>query len=302
MSLALTEKFAPPGCGNDKPFVSRRLAVLFLCVFLAGCSATRIVYNKLDWILVWYISDFFTLDDAQQDHLETVVERNLEWHRRDQLPKYAQLLREIERNFSADVVTLEMLERYHAHSMVLWDEFIVQITPDMTEFFRTLSQEQIDEFIANLEESNQDLWEEYAGKTPEERLERRQKSTIKGIERFFGRLSDEQQELIHSYQASLHDVSLDWMASRRQWQQDFRDLIVERPPEPEFSDQMMRLMLEPNSDDSPEYRRRVEENRQTIMAMMVALSADLTDKQRKRFSKNLKKNSRNFEILVGQKT
>jgi len=302
MGLALTEKFVTPRAGNDKPSGSHRWAVLFLCVFLAGCSATRIVYNKLDWILVWYISDFFTLDDAQQDHLETVVEHNLEWHRRDQLPKYAQLLREIERDFSADVVTLEMLERYHVRFMVLWDEFIVQITPDMTSFFRTLSQEQVDEFIANLEESNQELWEEYAGKTPEERLERRQKSTIKGIERFFGRLSDEQQELIHSYQASLHDVSLDWMASRRQWQQDFRDLIVERPPEPEFSDQMMRLMLEPNSDDSPEYRRRVEENRQTIMAMMVALSADLTDKQRKRFSKNLKKNSRNFEILVGQKT
>jgi len=186
--------------------------------------------------------------------------------------------------------------------MVLWDEFVVQITPDTTEFFRTLSQEQIDEFIANLEESNQELWEEYAGKTPEERQARRQKSAIKGIEKFFGRLSVEQRELIYSYQASLHDVSLEWMASRRQWQQDFRDLIVERPPEPDFSDRMMRLMLEPNSDDSPEYRRRVEENRQTIMAMMVALSADLTDKQRQRFSKNLKKYARNFEILVGQKT
>jgi hypothetical protein len=302
MSLALTEKFAPPGSDNDKPFVSRRWAVLLLCVFLAGCSATRIVYNKLDWILVWYISDFFTLDDAQQDHLEIVLESNLDWHRRDQLPKYAQLLREIEREFSADVVTLEMLERYYAHFMVLWDEFIVQTTPDMTEFFRTLSQEQVDEFIANLEESNQELWEEYAGKTSEERQERRQKSTIEGLERFFGRLSVEQEELILSYQASLHDVSLEWMASRRQWQQDFHDLIVERPSEPEFSDRMMRLMLEPNGDDSPEYRRRVEENRQTIMAMMVALSADLKDKQRKRFSKNLKKNARNFEILVGQKT
>lgn len=302
MPLALTEKFVRP-CGVSSKIIGKhRWPILLLCIFLAGCSATRVVYNKLDWILVWYISDFFTLNDAQEEKFEAVVEHNLEWHRRDQLPKYAQFLREIERDFSADVVTLEMLERHYARFMVLWDEFIVQTTPDMAGFFRTLSQEQVNEFIANLEESNQELWEEYAGKTQEERQERRQKSSIKGIERFFGRLSVEQKELILTYQASLHDVSLEWMASRRQWQQDFHDLIVERPSEPEFSDRMMRLMLEPNNDDSVEYRQHVQENRRTIMFMMVALSADLTDKQRKRFSKSLKKNARNFEILVGQKT
>ncbi len=302
MGWTLTERFAHYFRVANKPSGRRRLSVLLLCVFLAGCSATRVVYNQMDWIAVWYISDFFTLDDEQEDQLEEAVKRNLEWHRHEQLPKYAQLLHEIERETSAGVMSLDMVVHHYDRFIVLWDEFIVQTTPDSTAFFLTLSQAQVDEFIENLEESNQEMWEEYAGKTPEERQENRQKGAIKALKRIFGRLSDEQKDLVRSYQSGLHDVSLEWMAGRRQWQQDFRDLIIERPPEPEFSDRMMALMLEPNRDDTAEYRQRVDENRRMMMTMMVALSAGLTDKQRGRFSKRLKKHARNFEILSAQET
>ena len=252
--------------------------------------------------MVWYISDFFTLDDEQEEWLEDAVERNIEWHRRDQLPKYARLLREINTEATTGVLTLEMMERHHTQFLVLWDEFIVQTAPDVTAFFMTLSDEQIDEFIENLEESNQELWEEFAGQTPEERRKSRQDSAIKGLKRVFGRLSDDQEALVRSYLSSMYDVSLEWMASRRQWQRDFHDLVIERPPEPEFSERMISMMLEPNNNDNPEYRRRVDANRRTMMSMMIALEAELTDKQRARFSNSLMKFSRNFEILAIEET
>ncbi|MAF84858.1 MAG: DUF6279 family lipoprotein [Gammaproteobacteria bacterium] len=272
-----------------------------LCIFLAGCSATRVVYNQLDWVFTWYLSDFFTLDDEQEDWLDAAVERNIEWHRRNQLPAYAQLLREIERGVSSGDMTLDSLEHHYTNFIVLWDEFVVQVTPDVAAFFLTLSQAQVEEFIANLEESNQELWEEYAGKTPEERKKSRQDGGIKAFDRIFGSLSSEQEDLVRSYQSSLHDVSLEWMASRRQWQQDFRALALERPPEPEFSNRLTDLLLDPNGKDSLQHRQLVDENRRIIMTMVIALSEELTDKQRKRFSKRAKKISRNLEILSGQK-
>jgi len=302
MGLVLTTKITRLCGARYGLFGKWRWPVLLLCIFLAGCSATRVVYNQIDWILVWYISDYFTLEDEQEDLLKESVERNMEWHRYDQLPKYAQLLSEIEHDVSSGAVTIDMMERFYAQFIALWDEFLVQTMPDVTAFFRTLSQEQIDEFIGNLEESNQELWEEYAGKTPEERQKSRQDGAIKGFERAFGGLSNEQKELVRSYQSTLHDVSREWMVGRRQWQQDFRDLVVERPPEPEFSDRMLELMLEPNRNDTPEYRQLVDENRLTMMTMTMALSAELTDKQRNKFSKRLNKLIRNFEILAAQKT
>jgi len=280
----------------------RRWSVLLLCLILAGCSATRIIYNKLDWLLVGYVSDFFTLNDEQTDWLGAAIERNLQWHRRDQLPKYAQFLRQLDSDISSGVVTVDTLEHHYTQLIVLWDELILQTIPDVSAFFRTLSEQQIDEFVANLEESNQAMWEEYGGKTPAERRLNRQDSTIKGVERAVGKLSDAQKDLIHSYQADLHDVSVEWIAGRRQWQQDFRSLVVARPSDPEFSDRMQRLLLEPNHDDDVDYRHRVDANRQIMNAMMVALSAGLTDRQRERFSTRVNKYIQSFEILAGQET
>ena len=83
MSLALTSKYARLCGAKYGLFGKQRWPVLLLCVFLAGCSATRLVYNQIDWILVWYISDYFTLEDEQEDLLKESVERNMEWHRRE---------------------------------------------------------------------------------------------------------------------------------------------------------------------------------------------------------------------------
>ncbi len=271
-------------------------------MFLIGCSATRVAYNQLDWIVVWYLSDYFTLDDAQENHLKEAVRRNIDWHRRDQLPKYAQLLRAVNRDVTSGVVTGEMLERHYARSIVLWDEFVVHTVPEVSAFFLLLSREQVDEFVKNLEKSNQELWEEYAGKTAEERQTSRQNAVLKGLARIFGRLSAEQKDLVLSYQAALNDVSVEWMASRRQWQQEFRQLIVERPSEPEFGDRIVRQMLKPNIDDTSEYRKLVDENRKIVMSMLTALSGELTDKQRQRFSKRAKGLARNFTILSVRET
>lgn len=299
MALALTQKRELQRATASR---ARWAFVACLCLLLAGCSATRIVYNQLDWLIVWYVSDFFTLDDAQEERLEQLVRKNVDWHRRDQLPKYAQLVREIDRDATTGAVTLSAIDRHYGRMIELWDEFIVKTIPDVSEFFLLLGTEQVDEFIANLEESNQELWEEYAGQTAEERRENRHKSTIRGIERLFGRLSRDQKDLVRLYQDGLHDVSLEWMAGRRQWQQEFRDLVVERPPEPEFSERMARLMLMPNENDRAEYRMLVEENRLLMMRMIVALDAELTDKQRKKFSHRMKKLARNIEILAAPQT
>ena len=76
---------------------------------MAGCSATRLVYNQLDWGIVWYLNGFFSLEEEQEEELRAAVTRNLEWHRQTQLPKYAQFCRELDAEL-ANGVTPEMLE------------------------------------------------------------------------------------------------------------------------------------------------------------------------------------------------
>ena len=60
-------------------------------------------------MMVWYLNSYFTLDDAQEDQLRDAVQRNFEWHRRTQLPKYAEFARQLEQDAESGL-TVEILE------------------------------------------------------------------------------------------------------------------------------------------------------------------------------------------------
>ena len=114
-------------------------------------------------------------------------------------------------------------------------------------------------------------------------------------------MTDDQKELTRTYTANMHDVSVEWMSSRKVWQSDFRTLMLERPADPVFTQRLTNLMIDPNREDSEAYRTMVEENRQTIFAMFTALSEQFSDKQRARLSKRLNNYAEDFEILALQK-
>jgi hypothetical protein len=272
---------------------------MILCVLLAGCSATRLLYNQLDWGIVWYLNGFFSLTSEQKDALRDSVERNLQWHRETQLPQYAEFARALDQDIAGEI-TVESLGQRNAEIVAFWDTFILYTVPDVAAFFQLLDQEQLDDFLENLEEENSELWDEYAGETSEERIEKRQRSAIKGIRRIIGPLDDEQEALIRSYMGAMTDVADEWMVGRRLWQEEFVKLIKSRPPEPEFSDGLTNLMLDPNQFDSPEYRIKVEKNFQITLEMLTELINKMNEEQRARFSKRLNQFAMDFDWLSAQ--
>jgi hypothetical protein len=274
--------------------------VIILCTLLTGCSATRLLYNQLDWGIVWYLNGFFSLDGEQKDALRESVERNLQWHRDTQLPQYAELARALEQDITGPL-TVDLLEARNDEIIAFWDVFVLHTVPDVAAFFLLLNQEQLDEFLANLEEENSELWDEYAGETPEERIERRDRSAIKGIRRIVGPLDEEQKVLIRSHLSKMNDVADEWMVGRRLWQEAFVKLIKTRPVEPEFSEHLVDLMLDPNQFDSSEYRAKVEENFQITLQMLAELINDMNDQQRARLSGRLSQFAADFDWLSVQK-
>jgi hypothetical protein len=273
--------------------------VFLLCILLAACSATRLVYNQLDWGVVWYLNGFFSLDDKQETALRDAVMRNLEWHRTTQLPEYARYLRELDREMGSEP-TPEMLEARYWEAVGFWDEIVLHTVPDVAAFFALLSDEQIDDFLENLDDDNSELWDEYAGETPEMRIERRENAAIKNARRVIGSLDDEQEELIRTHIRRMIDNANEWMIGRRIWQIEFVALIRERPPEPEFSERLTDLMLKPNQFDTLEYREKVATNRRIVMELVADLVAHMNEEQRVRLSERLMDYSRDFEILSVQ--
>jgi hypothetical protein len=269
------------------------------CLVISGCSTTRFLYDQLDWLIIWRLNGFFSLDEEQEQELRRIVKDTLEWVRVEQLPQYAVFLRAASQEFR-EPVTVEILARRAEEMTRLFDAFLVHIVPDTAAFLASLNRDQIDELLENLEDNNQELWDEYAGRSPERRQQRRERAAIKNSQRFTGRLNADQRLMIRTYTSSMHDVALEWIDGRRVWQQEFRALLQQRPPPAEYEAHLTTLFLDPNRGDAPDYREKVDQNRLIILQMSAELVNGLTNKQRDRLIRRLNNYARDFDALAAR--
>lgn len=278
----------------------RLVTVLVIAAIVGGCISTRFIYNQLDWFITWQLSGYFDLEKEQSQQLRATVSRQLEWVRVEQLPAYAELLRAIAGEAGTGELTPSRWEAIYAQMIALFDEFLRHVIPDAVAFLSTLSDDQVEYMIEKLQEENEELAREYSGRTPEQRQRRREKAIIKGMQRFTGRLNGDQKALVSSAVASMYDNSEEWLLGRRLWQQDFRRLLLERPPTPEFEARLLEISIDPNYMDAPEYRAKVEANQRIVLGMMADIIVSLDDKQRQRFQDRMNGFADDFDNLAMQ--
>ena len=269
------------GHGRPGRLVRAAVSALLMSLWVAGCS-TRFFYERIDWFVVWQIESYVSLEPEQKESLQQDVQGFLDDARVRQLPVIETWLLDVAEEFDTSEVTPADLDKRYAESMKYFEDFMFELIPIAARFLRGLSDEQVAELTESLTEVNDEMYDEYSGETEGARAKNRDKQTIKSIERFTGRLSKEQKQLVRTRMASMADSSERWIAYQRQWQGMFIKLIAERPPEPEFSERLTQLFVYPRDFHDVEYRMRVEENRHIAIEMLAELFAGLSDKQRKR--------------------
>jgi hypothetical protein len=276
----------------------RWLGLLLLLLAIAACSGTRVVYNQLDWLVVWQVKKYFDLDEAQEQDLRERVGRQLAWHRETQLPRYAALSEDLGHALAVEPGP-EYFAGILAGTQVFWADFMGHAVPDAAAFLAGLSDAQVEQLFEKIEENNRELAEEYAGDTAAIRRDRRERAIIRSVSRLTGRLNGPQQALVRDYSGRMHDLSLAWLDRRRDWQQEFRAALEIRDNTIELERRLAPLLLDPDRNDPPAYRLLVEENQQVVFEMLSALSAELTPRQRDRFQKRLLGYARDFRLLAG---
>lgn len=284
-----------------RPGTARRSwpLVLALAALLLGGCATRVVYNQLDWVTVWYLERYVDLDRPQEDMLRQVVLEVIAWHRATQLPEYAAIAREL-RAEAAGTITPAMLTARYEQIDGLFDQFRTYIVPGSARVFRTLTAPQIREIAENLEDENDELAEEYSGDTPDDRRRQQEKVINKNLKRMIGGLTPAQEAAVHAGVSRLHDAAPQWLQRRRAWQAAFLALLQNDRRSPDFESRLLQLVLDPNRFDEPGYREQVNENRQVIIGLVAEVLATLTPAQRTHLEDRLDEFAEDFTILSQQ--
>lgn len=199
-------------------------ALAGLTLLLSGCSAVRLGYDQAPTLAYWWLDAYADFNDLQNPRVRNALADWFAWHRRTQLPDYAQLLVRAQ----ADARTNLTPE----HACAWWsdvqpriDTALDRLLPSAAELALTLTPQQIDHIEKRYARGNDDYRGEYLQADPKDRLARSTARAIERAEMLYGRLDDAQRQLIAQFtRESPFDPEL-WLAERQQRQQDLLRIL-----------------------------------------------------------------------------
>jgi hypothetical protein len=258
-----------------------------LCgLVLAGC-ATSLVYPRLDTLLGFYIRGLVTLENEQSLQLSRTLERNLDWHRRDELRRYDAWMRDLARSIAAglDRPALDTaVDEAEMHGRRL----LAQLAPGYIELAATLTDRQVRELLENLEREDEKTWLEHSQRTSADRFEARERAVRRHVERFTGPLTVTQREIVRDYAWNARPFMFEWRENRRRWREELAaTLPLRAAPGEAYTTRMHVLLAEPDRLWTPEYRTALATSRAELLDLLLELDATLSPKQRARAERRL---------------
>jgi len=209
--------------------VHRRLPWLLAVAALLSACSTSFTYNRLDWLIPWYVDGYVDLNRDQRDVLRGQLEPVLRWHRSEELLRYVQILDGIERDLSRPV---------DAATVSGWvDEVVAAAGRTETSmlgvalgFGASLSAGQMREFVASLDEQQAEYEDEFLSRSDADYVRENHESLVDFLEGLLGRLEESQQSRLREAAGALRRFDAAWLEERAAWLATLEPLLLERPP------------------------------------------------------------------------
>jgi hypothetical protein len=189
-----------PGTRRGVPPATRigglLVAVMALLV-LAGCSSgVRVGYNQAELLVNWTLSDYVDFEPHQRDLFGQKFRALHDWHRREQLPEYARLLRETRTRVENGLSRADV-EWIIARSRGRLEALVEQGAGDAADLMLSLTPEQVKGLERSFVRANQKTARAWGvGQPAAEQQKKRAERLVAQVERFTGKLSREQAERV----------------------------------------------------------------------------------------------------------
>jgi len=259
--------------GKNTVSLYRKILIVLVIVLLGGCAS--FTYNRLDWLIPWYVDGYVDLTSEQRELLRERLTPGLKWHRSEELVRYVEILDRIETDLAKPVEPATV--RAWADDMLAAAERVEKTMLGVAlEFGAEVSDEQVEEFIANLWERQRELEEEFLERSDAEYAEDDFDNLHDFLKRFLGRLNAEQQAVLREAANGLVRFDKAWLKDRRNWLRTLEDLLQR---EPGWQEAVMQAYEARIALRSPEYREAFEHNMGLITRAYAKVLSSMTERQ-----------------------
>jgi hypothetical protein len=273
-------------------------------VGLTSCSALRIGYSQAPDLVYWWLDSYVDFDGDQTAKVREALAQWFAWHRRTQLPDYADLLVRAQKEVLADTTPArvcdwqrELVKRAHT----AYD----RAEPAAAEVVLTITSTEIAHLEKRYAKKNDEFRDEYLQADPAKRAKKNLERTLERAEMLYGRLDDAQRNRVGEQLArSPFDPEV-WLAERQQRQQDALRLLRSMGADGTMSREQAAGALRGYIDRierSPRdgYRRYAERLTEFNCAIAANLHNGTTPAQRRAAAKKLASWEGDLRAIVAQ--
>jgi len=267
--------------------------LLFSLVFLVGCSSTTFVYNRIDFLLPWYLESYVDLNREQKQDLKELLIPFYKWHREEELPKYATIIRDLD-SILDEKIELDSIEAITHEVEQSWfrieDKMILWAIP-MT---RNLSNKQIAELLQTMQTKTLQSEKKYLSRNLQTYQNDNYKRIRKNLRRFIGGMNKDQLDLINAASKEMIRIDGQWINNRKALIENLK-VILKR-------EDGWELALEniTHRDDvvANNYRETYSYNIEINQHLLIEILNSRTEKQDKKLRAQLSKYQKDIETLT----
>jgi len=284
-----------PIASSRARWIGRCLCIGLLAV--AGC--THAIYDHLDTVAGWYLQSLVSLDSGQREELHDWLSETLAWHRRSELNRYAQFLRELSAQ-QAQPGNLARYERVETRFRGFLNDLATKTTPDAARLLLSLSQAQVNELFTNLAARTRERAQKHADAAEWRRDQIR--DLTRQLKRWTGSVSAQQDSLIAATVERLEPTSATWSASQLAWRNAAQQSLTGSPSRDAAATTIQQLLEHPESQWTAEYVQLRKRNRERYLELVASLDASLSSEQRERLRAELLKLAQQLAKIAEDRT
>ena len=280
------------------------IGAALVLALLSACSAIKLAYNNGHEVAWWWLTDYVDVQGEDKATLRQAVHQLHEWHRRDQLPGYVEMLRGWQGQMSADLSgeqVCRMVDDVMQRAAALAGAVQV-IEPPALQVLARLNARQIAEMERQFAKGNRKFRQKYVDVTPRELIDNRVESGMGRGEWLYGSLGRVQEQALRSAMMAAPWDAREAFESRLRRQQDIvqtlRQLSQSQANTEQTRAALRSLLLRQLDPQEPADRSRMLALRQQSCQVSAQLHASTTPAQRAKAQDTLRGYATDLASLV----
>ena len=257
----------------------KKHCLILLFILLTGCS-TKFAYKNADWLAYWYVDDYVSLNDAQEDLLDEHLKTWLDWHKNSELPAYIAHLKQIKIDIEQGNITPARIAYHNDKVIAHWHSVRAEIVPDLVSLAPDLSEKQVNTLFVELAEKEKEKQKKRAKLSDEKRQKRWFTRTEKSLENWLGDITSSQNKMVKSLYLAQSPSSHLWSNYRARYQTSLKSVLLNIVSGGNDRGKLKSLLLNPETFRSDELNKLNEQNRQSYHDFLYGVFLSLTEKQK----------------------